>query len=66
MVGRIRDWIEDLQIWWQEVSYKNSPERLLLARERLSVHKLNMTGKCPFNPYTQPDSDWDRYIPEEG
>jgi hypothetical protein len=48
---------------WEEFWYKYSDERIELARERLAVHRLNMEGKCQFNPYTEPDTDWHRYIP---
>ena len=56
---------EDLQIWWQEEKYKTSPERILYAKQRMAVHRLNIAGKCPINPYLDPDGDWYDYIPPE-
>ena len=41
--------------------FKYGPERLELARNRLRVHKANLEGRCQFNPYTEPDSDWFDY-----
>ena len=49
---------------WEDFWYKYSDERIELARNRLQVHKLNLEGKCQFNPYTEPDSDWYKYISE--
>ena len=48
---------------WETFWYKYSDERIELARERLAVHRLNLEGKCQFNPYTEPDTDWYKYIP---
>jgi hypothetical protein len=47
---------------WEEFWYKYSDERIELARERLAVHRLNLEGKCNFNPYTEPDSDWYKFV----
>ena len=49
---------------WQEFWYRRSDERIVLARERLQVHKLNLEGKCPVNPYTEPESNWYEYVSE--
>jgi hypothetical protein len=46
---------------WQEFWYRLSDERVELARHRLRVHRLNLEGKCQFNPYTEPDTDWYKY-----
>ena len=48
---------------WDEFWYKYSDERIELARGRLAVHRLNLKGECQFNPYTEPDTDWYKYIP---
>ena len=54
----------DLQAWYDNFMWRHGEERKVLARERLQVHKLNMEGKCPVNPYTQPESDWFEYVSE--
>lgn len=56
--------ITKLKDEWEEFWYKYSDERIELARERLQVHKLNLKGECPVNPYTQPDSNWHEYVLE--
>ena len=56
--------INRLKNEWEEFWYKYSDERIELARERLQVHKLNLEGKCPVNPYLNPDSNWYEYVSE--
>ena len=56
--------INRLKDEWEEFWYKYSDERIELARERLQVHKLNLEGKCPVNPYLNPDSNWYEYVSE--
>ena len=56
--------INRLKDEWEEFWYKYSDERIELARERLQVHKLNLEGKCPVNPYLDPDSNWYEYVSE--
>ena len=46
---------------WETFWYKYSDERIELAKHRLRVHRLNLQGKCQFNPYTEPDTDWYKY-----
>jgi hypothetical protein len=50
--------IEQLKGEWEDFWYKYSDERIELARHRLRVHRLNLKGECPVNPYTEPDSNW--------
>ena len=54
MSNPIRAFLDEWEIFW----YKYSDERIELARHRLRVHRLNLEGKCQFNPYTEPDTDW--------
>ena len=56
----------NLQDWYDKFMWKYGEERRELAKERLQVHKLNLEGKCPVNPYTEPESNWYEYITEEG
>ena len=51
---------------WETFWYKYSDDRIELAKHRLRVHRLNLEGKCPVNPYLNPDSNWYEYITEEG
>jgi hypothetical protein len=50
-----------VQMWYDDFMFKYGPERLELARNRLRVHKANIEGRCQFNPYTEPESDWFDY-----
>ena len=59
MMNPFQRFKEECEEFW----YKRSDERIENARNRLKVHKLNLEGKCQFNPYTEPDSDWYKYIP---
>ena len=53
----------DLQIAYEDFMWKYGEERRSLARNRLKVHKKNMRGECPVNPYFDEDNEnWDRYI----
>jgi hypothetical protein len=56
--------IERIKEEWDEFLYKYSEERVELARNRLKVHRFNLEGKCEFNPYTQPESPWYKFIDE--
>ena len=60
----LEDLKTQLQTWYEDFMWKNGEERRVLARERLQVHRLNMEGKCPVNPYTEPESDWYEYVSE--
>ena len=50
-----------IQMWYDDFLFRYGPERLELARRRLHVHTANLEGRCQFNPYTEPDSDWYKY-----
>ncbi len=48
------NWLQDLQIAYDEWLWKYSPERLELARTRLALHKEALAKGEP-GPYLEPE-----------
>lgn len=65
MIARIRSFIEDLQIEWEQLMWESSPERKELATLRIAAHEKAIKEGLP-NPYIHPekyDTDWE-LLPE--
>ena len=52
----------NLQMMYDDFMWRYGEERIQFAKDRLSVHEKNIRGECNFNPYTEPESDWQKYI----
>ena len=62
MIDRIKDSIEDLQIKWEEFSYKCSREYREFVHNRITAHQLAMKeGRN--SPYTHPEDYADNWAP---
>lgn len=59
---RMRSFITDLQIEWEEFWWKLSDERQELAHLRITAHQLAMKeGRN--SPYTHPDDYTENWVP---
>ena len=62
MFNSIREFIEDLQIEWEEFSYKGSREYREFVHNRVTAHQLAMKeGRN--SPYTHPEEYTDNFTP---
>jgi len=62
MIDKIRDFFEELQIEWEEWTWKNSLERRELAHLRFTAHRLAMKeGRN--SPYTHPEDYTQNWTP---
>ena len=62
MIGKIKDFFQELQIEWEEWVWKTSVERKELAHIRLAAHRLAMEeGRN--SPYTHPDDYTHDFVP---
>ena len=62
MFNRVRQFFEDLQMDWEEFSYKCSREYREHCRNRLAAHQLAMKEGRP-SPYTDPEEYTDNWVP---
>ena len=63
-MNTIKQLIEELQDWWDEISMDFSEDRYELAHARLVAHRESMNRRYP-SPYTSPekyDSRWEPVI----